>query len=57
MWGARGLQVYGICNLRFVQREVVESRSNDKRSYLWRFRNPASGDSTGSKGEEGGGVI
>ena len=39
-----GLQVYGTCCCS----EVVEARSNDKKSYLWWFRNPACGDSTES---------
>ena len=31
-----------------VYREVAEARSNYKKPYLWWFRNPACGDSTGS---------
>ena len=37
---------------RLVLREVLEARSNYKRSYLWWLRNLAYGDSTGSDGIE-----
>ena len=43
------MQVHGVCGCRMVYREIVEGRSDYKKSYLWRFRNPACGDSTGSK--------
>ena len=33
--GEGGLQVYGIYSRRMVYREVVEVRSNYKKSYLW----------------------
>ena len=49
MWSVGGLQVYGICNCRVVYSELVEVWSNYKKSYLWWFRNPACGYSTGSK--------
>ena len=42
------MQVHGVCSCRMVYREIVERRSDYKKSYLWRFRNPAFGDSTGS---------
>ena len=42
------VQVHGVCSCRMVYREIVERRSDYKKSYLWRFRNPARGDSTGS---------
>ena len=48
MLGVGRQQVHGIYGHRLVHREVVEAGSNYKRSYLWRFRNPACGDSTGS---------
>ena len=48
IWVVGGLQVYGICSRRLLYSEVVEVRSNYKKSYLWGFRNPACGDSTGS---------
>ena len=35
MWGMGGLQVYGICSCRLVYKEVIEVRSNYKKSYLW----------------------
>ena len=44
MWGVGGLQVYRIC----CRSEVVEVRSNYKKSYSCSFRNSACGDSIGS---------
>ena len=41
VWGVGEMQVYGICSRRLVYSEVVQTRSNYKKSYLWRFRNPA----------------
>ena len=70
--GVGGLQVYGICSRRLVYSEVLETRSNYKKCYLWWFRNPACCNLTGSNriekdrigvppklswGEEGGGGI
>ena len=46
-WKCR-LQMHGICSHRLVYREVVETQSNYKKSYLWWFRYPACGDATGS---------
>ena len=40
--------MHGICSRRLGYKEVVEARSNYKKSYLWSFGNPACGDSTGS---------
>ena len=42
------LQVHGIGRCRPVYKEVVEVRSNYKKSSFWWFGNPACGDSTGS---------
>ena len=44
------LRVHGICGIGLVHREVIEARSNYKRSYLWWLRKFVSGDSTGSGG-------
>ena len=52
MWGVGRLQVHGLCNHRFVHKEVVEDWSSYMRSYLWCLRKPAWGDSTGSNGTE-----
>ena len=48
MWGMDGVQVYGICSRRLVYSEIVETKSNYKKSYLWWFSILACGDSTGS---------
>ena len=48
MQGMSGLQVYWICSSRPLYSEVVEARSNSKKSYFWWFRNRACGDSIGS---------
>ena len=48
MESVSGLQVYWICSRRLVYSEVVEARSNYKKSYLWWFRNSACVDSTRS---------
>ena len=48
MWRVGGLPVHVVRSSRLVHKEVVEVRSNYKRSYFWRFGNPARGDSTGS---------
>ena len=40
--------MHGICNRRLVHKEVVEAISDYKKSYLWRCRNIAYRDSTGS---------
>ena len=37
-----------------VYREVVETLSNYKKSYFWRYRNPTCGDSTESNQIEKG---
>ena len=52
MWGVGRLQVHGLRNHRFVYKKVVEDSWSYKRSYLWCFRNPACGDSTGSNRTE-----
>ena len=49
MWGMGGLQVHRIRSRRLLYKEVVEVRSNYKKSYFWWFGNPTCGDSTGSK--------
>ena len=49
MWSAGELQVHGTCSCRLVYNEVVEVRSNYKKSYLWWFRNSTCGYSTRSK--------
>ena len=49
MWCVGRLKVHGICNRRLVYREIVKTRSDYKKSYLWWFRNIACGDSTGLK--------
>ena len=38
MCGVDRLQVYGICSRRLIYNEVIEDRSNYKKSYLWWFR-------------------
>ena len=43
-----GLEVHGICNCRLVCSEVVEARSDCKKSHLWYFGNITCGDSTGT---------
>ena len=43
-----GLQVHGNGSRRMLYKEVVEVRSNYKKSYLWWFGNPACGDWAGS---------
>ena len=48
IWGEGGLQVHRIGRHRPVYKEVVEVRSNYKKSSFWWFGNPACGDSTGS---------
>ena len=48
MWGVGRLELHRICNRRLVYKEVVETCSDYKKSYLWRFRNIACGGSTGS---------
>ena len=48
MWGVGELKVHGIRSRRLVSKEVVEARSNYKKSYVWWFGNPVYGDSTGS---------
>ena len=40
--------MHGIRGRRLVYREVVETLSNYKKSYFWRYGNLACGDSTGS---------
>ena len=50
MWGNVRLRVHGICSSRQVLREVLEARSNCKRSYLWSLRKRTCGDLTGSDG-------
>ena len=41
------LRVHGIGNLKLVYKEVVEVRSNYKKSYFWWFGNPTCGGSAG----------
>ena len=48
MWGVGRLQVHGIRSRRLVYKEVVQARSNYKKSYFLLFGNPVCGDSTGS---------
>ena len=45
-------RVHRICSRRLAQGEILEAESNYKRSYLWRLRNLACGDSTGGDGWE-----
>ena len=46
MWGVGGMQVHRIRGRRLVYREVVETLSNYKKSYFWRYGNPICGDAT-----------
>ena len=48
MWDVGGLEEHGIFNRRLVYNEIVEGRSDYKKSYLWWFENIACGDSTGN---------
>ena len=43
-----GLQKHGIGSKKLVYKEVVEVRSNNKKSWFWRFGNPTCGDLSGS---------
>ena len=40
--------MHSICSRGMVNKEVVEARSNHKKSYLWIFRNPVCSYPTGS---------
>ena len=46
MWSVGRLQVHGIRSCRLVYKEVVEARSDYKKSYFWSFMNRTCGDST-----------
>ena len=35
MWGLGRLRLHGICSSRVAHREVLETRSNYLRSYVW----------------------
>ena len=43
-----GLQVHWIGSRRLVNKDLIEVRSNYKKSYFWWFGNLACGDSAGS---------
>ena len=52
MWGVGRTQVHGIGSRKLVYKEVVEVRSNYKKSYFLGFGNPTCGDSSGSNSTE-----